>query len=288
MFYLWYKIASNLPSLRVPVNNFQNYPFTKILLFLQIKTLYSKSNSENYSVIPLIVYNNVETEKISIFKDNKGKTGIYRWINLVNYKTYIGSASDLTVRFWVYFSKKRLTNSNMVIYKAILKYGYENFRLEILEYCDKNILLVREQYYMDLLKPEYNVLNQAGSNLGYKHKVETLEKFKIRKFSKETLANIVKAAKSRILSKEIRTKISIAKTGIKLSDKTRAKLSAIVTAKIGVAVEVTNIITNEIKRYITITSAALAIGVSRTTVKKAINSGKVIKKTYIVKSIDKK
>ena len=98
----------------------------------------------------------------------------------------------------------------------------------------------------------------------------------------------MKAATGRILSKEIRTKISRAKTGIKLSDKTRAKLSAIVTAKIGVAVEVTNIITNEIKSYSTITSAALALGVSRTTVKKAINSGKVIKKIYIIKSKDKK
>jgi len=188
----------------------------------------------------------------------------------------------------VYFSKKRLADSNMAIYKAILKYGYANFKLEILEYCDKNILLVREQYYIDHLKPEYNILNKVGSNSGYKHKVETLEKFKTRKFSKEALANIVKAATGRILSKEIRTKISRAKTGIKLSDKTRAKLSAIVTAKIGVAVEVTNIITNEIKSYSTITSAALALGVSRTTVKKAINSGKVIKKIYIIKSKDKK
>jgi group I intron endonuclease len=89
----------------------------------------------------------------------------------------------------------------MAIYEAILKYGYENFKLEILEYCDKNILLVKEQYYMDLLKPEYNILNKTGSNLGYKHKTETLEKFKIRKFSKKMLANIVKAAKGRILSK---------------------------------------------------------------------------------------
>jgi group I intron endonuclease len=70
----------------------------------------------------------------------------------------------------VYFSKKRLADSNMAIYKAILKYGYENFKLEILEYCDKNILLVREQYYIDHLKPEYNILNKAGSNIGYKHK----------------------------------------------------------------------------------------------------------------------
>lgn len=50
-----------------------------------------------------------------------------------------------------------------------MKYGYSNFILEILEYCDKFDLLNREQYYMNLLKPEYNVLLTAGSNLGFKH-----------------------------------------------------------------------------------------------------------------------
>lgn len=176
----------------------------------------------------------------------------------------------------------------MAIYKAILKYGYSNFKLEILEYCDVNILLLREQYYIDLLKPEYNILSKAGSTLGYKHTTETLKKFKTRKFSKETLVNITKAAKGRVLSEETRTKISKARTGIKLSNETRVKLSAIGTAKIGIAVKVTNIITNEVKEYATLTLAALALGVSRTAVKKAINLGKVIKKIYTIKFKDKK
>jgi hypothetical protein len=37
----------------------------------------------------------------------------------------------------------------MVIYKAILKYGYSDWKLEILEYCDPKDVLVREQYYID-------------------------------------------------------------------------------------------------------------------------------------------
>ena len=35
------------------------------------------SNLHN-SVIPLIIYNDIESQKFLIFKDNKGKTGIYR------------------------------------------------------------------------------------------------------------------------------------------------------------------------------------------------------------------
>lgn len=72
---------------------------TKELFILQIRTSHFKSNSKGNSIIPLIVYNNFEFEKISILKDNKGKTGIYRLINLVNSKSYIGSANNLTVRF---------------------------------------------------------------------------------------------------------------------------------------------------------------------------------------------
>jgi len=36
--------------------------------------------------------------------------------------------------------------------------------------------LLREQYYIDLLKPEYNILSSAGSSLGYKHDDQALAK----------------------------------------------------------------------------------------------------------------
>lgn len=64
----------------------------------------------------------------------------------------------------------------MTISKALLKYGYSNFSLEILEYCNKEDVLLREQYYLDLLKPEYNILKIAGNSFGYKHSPEVLKK----------------------------------------------------------------------------------------------------------------
>ena len=54
-----------------------------------------------------------------------------------------------------------------------MKYGHSNFRLDILEYCDKESLIKREQYYIDLLKPEYNILKVAGSRLGSKQSLKT-------------------------------------------------------------------------------------------------------------------
>jgi group I intron endonuclease len=59
---------------------------------------------------------------------------------------------------------------------ALLKYGYSNFSLEILEYCGRENVIEREQYYIDSFKPEYNILKKAGSSLGYKHSEETLSK----------------------------------------------------------------------------------------------------------------
>lgn len=59
-----------------------------------------------------------------------------------------------------------------LIARALIKYGYSNFQLEILEYCEPSNCIDREQYYIDLLKPEYNILKTAGSKLGSKHSVE--------------------------------------------------------------------------------------------------------------------
>lgn len=64
----------------------------------------------------------------------------------------------------------------MIIYKAIIKYGYSGFKLEILEYCDPKDLIKREQHYLNLLKPKYNILLTAGSSYGYKHTEETKSK----------------------------------------------------------------------------------------------------------------
>jgi group I intron endonuclease len=57
----------------------------------------------------------------------------------------------------------------MAINKALLKYGYSKFRLEIIEYCEPKDAIKREQYYIDFLEPEYNILKIAGSTLDYRH-----------------------------------------------------------------------------------------------------------------------
>jgi len=66
--------------------------------------------------------------------------------------------------------------SKSVIYSALLrpkKNGHAVFNLDILEYCDKENIIIREQCYLDLLKPKYNILKIAGSSLGFKYSEAT-------------------------------------------------------------------------------------------------------------------
>jgi group I intron endonuclease len=70
--------------------------------------------------------------------------------------------------------KHQVSKCKSKIYSGLLKHGYNNFSLEIIEYCEPSELLERENYYFMLLKPEYNISKVAGSPmLGRKHSEET-------------------------------------------------------------------------------------------------------------------
>lgn len=66
--------------------------------------------------------------------------------------------------------------TNLLLRQAFKKYGLANFSLHILEYCDLEVLLKREQYNFDLFNPEYNLLKNAGNSLGYKHSEFSIQK----------------------------------------------------------------------------------------------------------------
>jgi hypothetical protein len=118
---------------------------------------------------------NADTDKLQVCSDNKGKSGVYCFTNLVNGKKYIGSSADLRRRFRQYLNFNYLErNKSMAICLALLKYGYSKFSFEIIEYCDPSVLLTREKYFFNLFSPEYNISLEPGSPmLGRKHSEET-------------------------------------------------------------------------------------------------------------------
>lgn len=130
------------------------------------------------TLIPIKIYNNADLLKQEIITENKKLCGIYRWVNTITKDTYIGSSIDLSKRFRIYFDYNSISDfsKGSRINRALLKYGYSNFSLEILELCEKDIVLEREQHYIDSLNPVYNVLKVAGSSFGHKHSEESILK----------------------------------------------------------------------------------------------------------------
>jgi group I intron endonuclease len=96
----------------------------------------------------------------------------------------MGSSGNLAKRFRDYlnisFLERNIKKNKSKIYLAILKYGYSAFSLEIMEYCELSNIIEREQFYINLLNPTYNILKVAGSTLGRKHSPYTIAKMKAR------------------------------------------------------------------------------------------------------------
>ena len=82
-------------------------------------------------------YDNAYDLKSLILNDNKNKSGIYKFTNKLNGHFYIGSSKDLSKRFIKYFNLSYISTvkNNLTISRSLIKYGYSNFTLEILEYC---------------------------------------------------------------------------------------------------------------------------------------------------------
>jgi group I intron endonuclease len=90
----------------------------------------------------------------------KKKPGIYMFTNNITYNRFIGKSSNLLKTFLNYNSKSfPEKNPNSKIQKAIRKHGYVNFSISILEYCNASELQNKKQYYINVLKPQYNIQN---------------------------------------------------------------------------------------------------------------------------------
>lgn len=181
------------------------------------------------------------------------QSGIYKITHVKSGRFYIGSAKSIKAR-WSTHRQDLLKNKHHSKYLQAIynKYGKDSIIYEIIEHCELNELLIREQHYIDTLQPTLNMVKTAGSPKGYKHseevKIKQAERQRGRKvtFSEEALANIREGVKSRVLTDEGRASIvkhmsarmkgskqkpeSIAKTvafhtGRKRSEETKRKIS---------------------------------------------------------------
>ncbi|EUC27003.1 hypothetical protein COCCADRAFT_42121 [Bipolaris zeicola 26-R-13] len=235
-------------------------------------------------------------------------------------KRCLSSSYKLNDRFRRYFNHSYLSSSQRgasLICNALLKHGYVGFRLEILEYCPISILLDREQFYIDNLNPEYNILKTAGSNLGYKHTEPSLKLMSIASKSRNELEEVIKLKREVMLGRKLSKdhlenmaknnpfRVPIILSNLETdssssSNLTNSRQAVLITNDVlgitkefstmkaayqflGIShkrllnckgIEVTNINTNEVIKYSSLSSAAEAIGISPSSISTAFSCWK--------------
>ncbi len=178
-------------------------------------------------------------------------SGIYKFVNLINGKRYIGQSTDIKLRWYRHKSCSKSNKAKTYFNKALRKYGWDNFYFVIIEEVkDLQLLDKREDFWINYYntmngKMGYNLCSAGKNRTGYKHTEETKEKIRLTRFKNnigigykhtlESLKKISEASKSRIgfksvwfgkkFSQEHKNKISQGNIGRKVSLETRVKLS---------------------------------------------------------------
>lgn len=104
--------------------------------------------------------------------------GIYKIESIIKpNKIYIGSSINVKDRIGRHkVDFRRNEHPNYKMQRHYNKYGLEDFIYTVIEECDKNEVIVREQYYIDTLNPLFNICKIAGSYKGVKQTKKTLKK----------------------------------------------------------------------------------------------------------------
>lgn len=148
-------------------------------------------------------------------------TGVYLIKNVLNEHCYVGSTSaqrGVNRRINDHINAlEKGTHHSPILQRAWNKYGKQTFEVEVLEECPPELCLAREQYYLDTLKPYYNIYKIAGSPRG-------------RIVSDETKTKISMALIGRNLSKEHKEKIS---SSLKGKPKTKEHIDKVAAALVG-------------------------------------------------------
>lgn len=125
--------------------------------------------------------------------------GIYSITNKINGKRYIGQSININRRFIEHKNDPFNINCkdyDMAIYRAIRKYGLDNFNFEILEQCDKSELNDKEIYWIDYYNSYNNGYNcTRGGNSDHTHLGKKVEVYSLDGEYIRSYCNVTEAAK---------------------------------------------------------------------------------------------
>ena len=161
---------------------------------------------------------------------------IYKTINNITGEFYIGHHSQREEELDSYLGSSKL------LHEDINKFGIENFKKEIIEYCSLEIIKEREKFWiieLEAKKYGYNLKSTGtgGEMIGKKHSKDTLKKlsdaskgvnnpmFDIHRFGEES------PMFGKHHSKETKEKLSESRRGKTSSIETRIKISKAISGE---------------------------------------------------------
>lgn len=154
-----------------------------------------------------------------IYSTPKKSTGVYCIKNIITGDLYIGSSVNCLYTRWKNHYTLLNTNKhhNRHLQNAVNKYGICLFIFGVLEYCDIDLCISREQQYIDSLRPKYNIALIAGNTKGVKKTQEAVNKTIAfhtgRKRSEDSKQRMREARKGITLSEEHKKNIGLASKG---------------------------------------------------------------------------
>lgn len=101
--------------------------------------------------------------------------GIYKITNIINGKCYIGQSVNIHKRWNNHKSACYNTNAheyNYYLYRAMRKYGIENFTFEIIEECSQELLDEREIFWISYYDSYVNGYNETEGGNYAKHYIK--------------------------------------------------------------------------------------------------------------------
>lgn len=193
--------------------------------------------------------------------------GIYKITNIVNNKVYIGKSIQIERRWSEHKSEINNLNKQNHLYRAMRKYGIDNFQFEIIEICsdNNNILSEREKYWINFYNSYETGYNETrGGEGAFKYKptdiynlwdngYSILEIVKILHCERQTVDNTLKnypnfSKKESILRSEPNRRLQIREKAI---------------TRIGCPVYQYDLEGNYINEYTSIESAAQSLGYNK-------------------------
>ena len=166
------------------------------------------------------------------------KSNIYVFTNKINGKQYVGQTINIEERYKQHRKDAKNENKNSIFYRAIRKYGFDNFEFKVVETdIDISKIHEREKFWIKELNTKspngYNLTDGGEGTFGYRHTEEAKKKMselkKGMKLSPEQIERLRRGNIGRKLSEEHKKilveAVKKANTGRKLTEEHKKRLA---------------------------------------------------------------